>query len=329
VSAGREPQARRKQTRRIAPQAATCLLAATILVTVPAAAAQAAPSDPAQVEPADAAGTSKASKGSGASGKAAPAERPQISAATLRKVNAYRKYRRKVARQERQAKTAVRFARKQIGKPYRWGATGPDAYDCSGLVQKSWRKAGVRLPRVTYSQYDDVRRKVSMKKLRPGDLVFFHGRGHVGMYVSKNRFIHAPNSRKSIRINKLSGYRKRAFAGAVRPGAPGAKKFPESIVKLANELDEQDTSPERRPDSPAPPSTSDPRPVTPSETTGSEATGAEATDSETTISEAPDSEAPGSELPGSSADIPSTPRPVVEDVLPETASPREWATPDL
>ncbi|MFD0852025.1 C40 family peptidase, partial [Actinomadura adrarensis] len=155
----------------------------------------------------------------------------------MRKVKAYRKYRRKISRQQEKARTAVGFARDQIGKPYGWGATGPNAYDCSGLVMKAWDEAGVRLPRVTYSQYRAVPRKVGMSSLKPGDLVFFHNRGHVGMVVSKNRYIHAPNRGSSIRIDRLAGHRKRAFAGAVRPGAPAKKSWPEYITKLSEQLD--------------------------------------------------------------------------------------------
>ncbi|MFI0354862.1 C40 family peptidase [Actinomadura sp. 9N407] len=162
----------------------------------------------------------------------------RIDPASLRKVRAYNKYKRKLAKQEQRARTAIRFARQQIGKPYRWGATGPSAYDCSGLVMKAWRRAGVKIPRVTHSQYRSVRRKVSLRSLRPGDLIFFNGRRHVGMYVSKNRFVHAPNSGSRIRINKISRYRKRQFAGAVRPGAPAVKKWPDSIPRLSRQVED-------------------------------------------------------------------------------------------
>ena len=124
----------------------------------------------------------------------------------------------KVAQQKVKAKKAVSTARKQIGDPYRWGATGPGAFDCSGLVQYSWRKAGVKLPRVTYSQYSAVRKKVSWRNLHPGDLMFFSGKGHVGMYVGKGRMVHSPSSGKTVRIVKLEGYYKSSFVGAVRPG---------------------------------------------------------------------------------------------------------------
>ena len=64
------------------------------------------------------------------------------------------------------------WARTQIGKPYQWGATGPDAYDCSGLTGGAWRHGGVSLPRTSRSQYSAVE-KIAYSDLRPGDLVFY------------------------------------------------------------------------------------------------------------------------------------------------------------
>ncbi|MFC4059762.1 C40 family peptidase [Planomonospora corallina] len=125
----------------------------------------------------------------------------------------------KAAQQRVRAAKAVSVAKQQVGDPYRWGATGPGAFDCSGLAQYSWRKAGVKLPRITHSQYRAVRKKVSWSSLRPGDLLFFYGKGHVGIYVGAGRMVHAPSSGKSVRIVRLKGYYRNSFAGAVRPGA--------------------------------------------------------------------------------------------------------------
>ncbi|MBB3732051.1 C40 family peptidase [Nonomuraea dietziae] len=111
------------------------------------------------------------------------------------------------------------MAKKQLGDPYRYGGTGPGSFDCSGLVQYAWSKAGIRIPRVTHSQYARIKKKVSWRSLKPGDLMFFRGKGHVGMYVGKGRMIHSPSSGKTVRIEKISGWRKSSFAGAVRPGA--------------------------------------------------------------------------------------------------------------
>lgn len=147
--------------------------------------------------------------------EAAPAEAETtvktVEAATSKKQT-------KAARQKMKALKAVAVAKKQIGDPYRYGATGPHAFDCSGLVQFAWKKAGVKIPRVTYSQFARIKKKVSYKNLQPGDLMFFRGLGHVGMYVGKGKMIHSPSTGKTVRVEKVSGWRKASFAGAVRPG---------------------------------------------------------------------------------------------------------------
>ncbi|MEQ4716421.1 C40 family peptidase [Nonomuraea sp. B19D2] len=131
-------------------------------------------------------------------------------AATLRAV--------KVARQKSKARKAVSAAKNQIGDPYRYGGTGPGSFDCSGLVQYAWKKAGVKIPRVASSQFARIGNKVSWRHLQPGDLLFFNGLGHVGMYVGKGRMIHSPRTGERVRIDKLGGWRKASFVGAVRPG---------------------------------------------------------------------------------------------------------------
>lgn len=124
----------------------------------------------------------------------------------------------KVVRQRTKAHEALVVAKRQIGDPYRYGGTGPGSFDCSGLVQYAWKKAGVKLPRVASSQYALTRTKVSWRELKPGDLMFFNGLGHVGMYVGKGKMIHSPRTGERVRIEKLSGWRKSSFVGAVRPG---------------------------------------------------------------------------------------------------------------
>ncbi|SDG85059.1 Cell wall-associated hydrolase, NlpC family [Sinosporangium album] len=124
----------------------------------------------------------------------------------------------KVEKQKIKAKKAIKVAKQQVGDPYRYGATGPNAFDCSGLLQFAWRKAGIKLPRTSYSMFRGIDKKVSWKSLKPGDLMFFHGKGHVAMYIGKNKIVHSPSSGKTVRIEKLSSWRKRAFSGAVRPG---------------------------------------------------------------------------------------------------------------
>ncbi|MGI5171293.1 C40 family peptidase [Spirillospora sp. CA-253888] len=168
----------------------------------------------------------------------------QLTRSQLKAAKAYLAYRAQEAQQKRRAKAAVKYALRQRGKPYRWGATGPNAFDCSGLTTTAWRQAGVKLPRVTYAQYKAVRRKVGFTTLLPGDLVFFNGRGHVGIYVGNRRFVHAPRRGTTIRVDALKGYRKRSFSGAVRPAAPLARTWPDTIKKLARQ--EARTEPEKK-----------------------------------------------------------------------------------
>jgi cell wall-associated NlpC family hydrolase len=90
------------------------------------------------------------------------------------------------------AAKAVAFARAQVGKPYVWGAAGPDSYDCSGLTQAAWKAACVTLPRATTDQVN-AGTTVSLADAQPGDLVFFHDDiSHVGLHVGDGMMIHAP-----------------------------------------------------------------------------------------------------------------------------------------
>ncbi|WP_345044702.1 C40 family peptidase [Streptomyces sannanensis] len=109
---------------------------------------------------------------------------------------------------------AVAYAYEALGKPYIWGATGPYAFDCSGLTQAAWRSAGVSLPRTTYTQISAGTR-VSRSELVPGDLVFFYsGISHVGLYIGDGKMIHAPRPGAPVRIAPID---QMPFAGASRP----------------------------------------------------------------------------------------------------------------
>ncbi|MFF4358707.1 NlpC/P60 family protein [Streptomyces sp. NPDC001604] len=111
------------------------------------------------------------------------------------------------------AAAALSYAYSKLGSPYVWGATGPDAFDCSGLVQAAYRSAGISLPRTTYAQIDAGRR-VSRSELAPGDLVFFYsGISHVGIYVGNGMMIHAPNPSEPVKIAPVD---EMPFAGATR-----------------------------------------------------------------------------------------------------------------
>jgi cell wall-associated NlpC family hydrolase len=102
-------------------------------------------------------------------------------------------------------RTVIKYALAQVGDRYRMGATGPSAFDCSGLVLSSYRQIGISLPHYSRAQYSATRR-VSRGSLLPGDLVFFFGRGikHVGIYIGSDRFVHASNPRYGVRVTSLS-----------------------------------------------------------------------------------------------------------------------------
>ncbi|OBF06528.1 hypothetical protein A5730_14485 [Mycobacterium sp. ACS4054] len=99
------------------------------------------------------------------------------------------------------AAIAVRAALSRLGRPYVWGATGPDQFDCSGLVQWSYAQAGIHLDRTTYQQINDGI-PVPRSQVRPGDLVFPHA-GHVQLAIGNGLVIEAPYSGASVRISRL------------------------------------------------------------------------------------------------------------------------------
>lgn len=99
---------------------------------------------------------------------------------------------------------AVAFAKRQIGDRYRYGATGPSSWDCSGLTSGAWRSAGVSLPHSSRAQYRRGK-YVSRSNLRLGDLVFFYsGPSHVGIYAGNGRVIHASRPGKPVGYEKIS-----------------------------------------------------------------------------------------------------------------------------
>ncbi|MCP3784602.1 MULTISPECIES: C40 family peptidase [Micromonospora] len=95
------------------------------------------------------------------------------------------------------AGVAVRYAYGAIGKPYVWGADGPDGYDCSGLTLAAWRAAGKSLPHNAAMQWDATSR-ISRSSLQAGDLVFYSGLGHVALYVGGGQVIDAPSAGRNV-----------------------------------------------------------------------------------------------------------------------------------
>ena len=100
------------------------------------------------------------------------------------------------------AERAVKLARAQLGVPYVWGGSSPAGFDCSGLVSWVYGRLGISLPHNAAALYD-VGRPVPLSEMRPGDLVFFSGLGHVGLYVGNGRMIHAPQSGRNVEIEAL------------------------------------------------------------------------------------------------------------------------------
>ena len=115
------------------------------------------------------------------------------------------------------AQRAVRIARTQLGVPYVYGGASPGGFDCSGLVMWVYGRLGVALPHNAAALYSTGRR-VSVAHMKPGDLVFFHGLGHVGIYIGHGRMIHAPQTGERVEIEAL-GERSGAVEGARRIAA--------------------------------------------------------------------------------------------------------------
>jgi cell wall-associated NlpC family hydrolase len=110
----------------------------------------------------------------------------------------------------------VGYARQFLGIPYRWGGTTPHTgFDCSGLVRFVYGHFGIALP---HSSFDDLLRgsRVPRRYLRAGDLVFFAGASHVGIYVGRGRFIDAPHSGTVVRISSMHGWYGSGYYGARR-----------------------------------------------------------------------------------------------------------------
>ncbi|GGQ43188.1 NlpC/P60 family protein [Streptomyces mutabilis] len=113
-----------------------------------------------------------------------------------------------------QGRKAVEYATAQVGKPYQWGAEGPQAYDCSGLTSQAWVAAGTAIPRTSQQQWKQLTR-VDIEDMRPGDLIiYFDDASHVGMYVGDGSVVHAPRPGRSITI---AGAGSMPILGVVRP----------------------------------------------------------------------------------------------------------------
>ena len=111
----------------------------------------------------------------------------------------FRKKRPKPSLGERAAKIAV----SAVGVPYRWGgASRASGFDCSGLVYWTYHRLGINVPHSSYALFD-VGRAVKRSRMRPGDVLFFSGLGHVGLYIGRGRMVHAPHTGRDVEIVTL------------------------------------------------------------------------------------------------------------------------------
>lgn len=118
----------------------------------------------------------------------------------------------------RQGADALDFAVRQIGRPYEWGAEGPEAYDCSGLTQRAWARAGREIPRTSQEQWAELRR-IPLSELRPGDLVvYFPKATHVAMYLGEGKVVQAPRPGARVKVSPIAA---NPVLGAVRPDPEG------------------------------------------------------------------------------------------------------------
>ncbi len=109
----------------------------------------------------------------------------------------------------------VGVAMQFLGTPYVWGGAAPGGFDCSGLVMYAFAQVGVSLPHSSYAQWG-YGVPVSKDQLQPGDIVFFDGLGHVGLYIGGGQFIHAPHTGDVVKISSLSGWYASSYVGARR-----------------------------------------------------------------------------------------------------------------
>ncbi|WP_406392186.1 NlpC/P60 family protein [Streptomyces sp. NBC_00887] len=139
---------------------------------------------------------------------------------------------------------AVRYAIEQIGKPYVWGAEGPESFDCSGLTSQAWTAAGRTIPRTSQEQWRQLP-KVPVESLRPGDLVIYFPRAtHVALYIGDGLVVQAPRPGATVKVSPVAS---NPLLGAVRPD-PGGE--PLSTYTLPELPDEASSGPDTGYDAP-------------------------------------------------------------------------------
>ncbi|MEV0220133.1 NlpC/P60 family protein [Streptomyces sp. NPDC050704] len=143
----------------------------------------------------------------------------------------------------REGDAALRYAVEQIGKPYEWGAEGPDTYDCSGLTSQAWQRAGRPIPRTSQEQWAELDR-VALSELRPGDLVvYFPEATHVAMYLGDGMVVQAPRPGARVKVSPIAA---NPVLGAVRPdpgGEPLRRYTPPKLPRGATDGSDEGYAP--------------------------------------------------------------------------------------
>ena len=133
-----------------------------------------------------------------------PADRPGgVKSAMFRLELPWPKKPRLTKRKPTLGERAAKIALRAVGVPYRWGGSSlTGGFDCSGLVYWAYGRVGVEVPHSSYALFDTGRR-VARSRMRPGDVLFFSGLGHVGMYLGRGRMVHAPQSGRTVEVVTL------------------------------------------------------------------------------------------------------------------------------
>lgn len=147
------------------------------------------------------------------------APKPEVTIARASNSNSNSNVTYNINRGSASSSEVVNYAYSLLGKPYVFGASGPNAFDCSGLTSYVFRQFGVNLPRTSFAQYG-AGVAVSKNNLQPGDLVFFNtyaSLGHVGIYIGGGEFIHASSTGNPVMISSMnSSYYQGRYEGARR-----------------------------------------------------------------------------------------------------------------
>jgi cell wall-associated NlpC family hydrolase len=110
---------------------------------------------------------------------------------------------RAVKRKPTLGERAAKIALRAVGVPYRWGGSSlTSGFDCSGLVYWTYGRLGIEVPHSSYALFDTGRR-VARSRMKPGDVLFFSGLGHVGLYLGRGRMVHAPQSGRNVEVVTL------------------------------------------------------------------------------------------------------------------------------